>query len=162
MKFQKAFLIPALASAATVLTAAAIADTYDVYTEGGYIPAARSSDRVVIIHDQGRKARSLSEVGAIRIRGGVCEADIAQHLTDHGFVVANSGSANAVLDVDMNTNGSLSRPHSVEEGTYQATLLGANDRILFSTAGHEGAHNLASLCDDVGEDIADRLEDRVG
>jgi hypothetical protein len=109
--------------------------------------------------DRGPTARSLDEVGTIRVEGNLCPSRVSSKLTEHGFMASPALSgADAVLELDVATNGHLSDQESMDEGRYVATLIGARNRVLFSTAGSEESLNLGLLCNDIGEEIADDLE----
>lgn len=111
---------------------------------------------------QPTRAESLRQVRSISVQSGICTAYIGSELRDNGFHVTDAHTSDAKLRVSVSHNGNLRDPDSVEDGTYTATLNGDRGKTLFSARGSEGARNLASLCGDIGEDIADRLKDRMG
>jgi hypothetical protein len=100
-------------------------------------------------------ARSLREVGDVWVDANVCEAEIADAMAEGGWLSSGSRFADAELEVDVNPRGS-------ERALYVATLRGDDDRILFRTGGEEFGYNHQELCEDIGEEITDRLEDRLG
>lgn len=113
-------------------------------------------------HDRGPTARSLSGVQSIRVESNLCPMRIREQLTDHGFHSSRSGDrTDAVLKAHVATNGDLSDEDTMEEGRYTATLIGANDKVLFRQAGYKEGRNLGRLCKDIGKDIAEELEDEV-
>jgi hypothetical protein len=94
------------------------------------------------------------QVRSIAVEGDACHADISNELRGHGFLLADRSSADAVLDVAVRHDG--------EDGSYTANLQGVDGRSLFSSSGEEDEEDLADLCEDFGEEIADKLEDRIG
>lgn len=111
---------------------------------------------------QGDMARSLQQVRTIWVNADVCPLGISEELEQHGFqVVSNRRHADAILEVDVNTNGRYADHNSVEKARYSASLIGNNNRVLFRTAGKERAHDLDNLCEDVGNEIADSLENVI-
>ena len=103
-------------------------------------------------------ARSLHEVRSISVEGNLCPMRVSSVLNRHGFSAVPGGSADAVLELDVATNGGLWDQDEMEEGRYTATLIGRNGRTLFTTGGYEDSINLGSLCEEIGEEIADDLE----
>jgi hypothetical protein len=110
-------------------------------------------------------ARSLGEVNVVRLQAEDCASGISRALDSHGFTVApvnEKSEVDAVLQVSVNR---LPRPQKTlfgkgEEVSYAATLRGARNKLLFSTSGSEESFNMKELCEDVGENIADRLAER--
>ena len=107
-------------------------------------------------------ARSLHEVRSISVEGNLCPVRVSSVLNEHGFLATPGGSADAVLELDVATNGSLYDQDSMDKGRYTATLVGRNGRTLFTTGGFEDSINLGMLCEEIGEEIADDLENRLG
>lgn len=107
-------------------------------------------------------ARSLHEVRSISVEGALCPMRVASQLNQHGFSAVPGGSADAVLELDVVTSGGLWDQDSMDEGRYTATLVGRNGRTLLTTGGYEDSINLGSLCDEIGEEIAEDLESRLG
>lgn len=107
-------------------------------------------------------AKSLDDVRSIAVQGNLCPSRIKAELVEHGFMPADSaGRADAVLKVDVVTDGGLHDQDSMEKGGYRAELIGAENRVLYSTHGFEDSLNLGSLCDEIGEEIGEDLEDRL-
>jgi len=107
-------------------------------------------------------ARSLDDVRSIAVQGNLCPSRIRAELVEHGFMPADSaGRADAVLKVDVVTDGGLHDQDTMEKGGYRAELIGADNRVLYTTHGFEDSTNLGSLCDEIGEEIGDDLEDRL-
>jgi hypothetical protein len=112
--------------------------------------------------DRSPTARSLSDVQSIRVESNLCPSRISEQLTDHGFHSSHSGDrTDAVLKAHVATNGNPSDEDSMEEGRYTTTLVGANDEVLFRQAGYKEGRDLARLCKDIGEEIAEELDDEV-
>jgi hypothetical protein len=105
------------------------------------------------------EARMLSEVGAIWVDSDSCTARLEDQLSENGFAIAGSprwSDSTLVVDVDeLDARfGAAAR--------YTATLRDVDGRLLFSTSGRENSHNYSALCEDIGDDIAERLANRVG
>lgn len=112
--------------------------------------------------DRGPSARSLYEVQTIRVEGDLCPSRVSGKLNESGFMASPVISQpDAILELEVVTNGHISDQSTMEDGRYVATLVGARDRVLFQTAGREGNINLGRLCDDIGEEIAEDLESSV-
>lgn len=110
----------------------------------------------------GPTAKSLGEVRSIAVQGNLCPSRIKAELIEHGFLAVDaSGRADAVLKVDVVTDGGLHDQDTMEKGGYRADLIGAGNRVLYSTHGFEDSTNLGSLCDEIGEEIGEDLEDRL-
>lgn len=107
----------------------------------------------------GPSARSVQEVDAIWLDSNVCTSGISQEIHEHGFVAVSSPrKADAVLEVNvrhLDANAGAS-------ARYTATLRGADDRVLFSITGREDSITQKELCADIGDDILDAVESRVG
>jgi hypothetical protein len=104
----------------------------------------------------------LYEVQTIRVEGELCPSRVSGKLTESGFLASPAlRQPDAILELEVATNGHLFDQESMDEGRYVATLVGARDRVLFQTAGREDNINLGRLCDDIGEEIAEDLEDSV-
>lgn len=105
---------------------------------------------------------SLGQVELIGLDTNMCEIGISKEMSNEGFLVTNKTRvSDAVLEVSINTNGSLADHSEIEKAQYSAVLVGAADRVLFATGGNEEAPNLQELCEDIGDEIASRLEDRL-
>jgi hypothetical protein len=136
MKFTHASMTAALTCAATLLTAQTVAAL-----------------------ERGPHARSLQEVESIWLDSSSCSSGISHQLDRGGFLLTGSPRmADAVLEVNVNhldtDMGAAAR--------YSATLHGRNGRVLFSTSGRENSVSERELCQDIGDDIADRIESRMG
>lgn len=97
-------------------------------------------------------------IGAIWLDSNSCTAGISRELEERGFQLAgNRRRADAVLDVQIDqrvaSNG--------RAGAYDATLQRHSGRVLFNASGREQSLNRQDLCADIGEEIADALEDRT-
>jgi hypothetical protein len=160
MKQIKRLGLGLIAGASIVLASAASGEVLYLQPDGTGSPSKDGSIKMDLGHS--KRAKSLYQVKSISVQHGICAAHIGSELRDNGFRVTDSHTADAKLRVSVSHNGNLRDPDSVEDGTYTATLDGNRGKTLFSARGSEGARNLASLCGDIGEDIADRLKDRMG
>lgn len=107
------------------------------------------------------RAKTMEGVKLIGIKSNLCQLGIREEVTEAGFMVTdNLQVPDAILEVKVTTNGST-RDHSmVEDVHYRAVLVGAGDRVLVADGGYEGARNLEEVCEDIGDEIADAMEDR--
>lgn len=110
------------------------------------------------VDDRGPYARSLSQVQTISVDSNECIGQLDDELDDHGFINSSSSRADGVLEVDVHqldaNMGATAR--------FAATLRGRDGRVLFSTTGREDSFSVAELCEDISEDIFDRMRTRMG
>jgi hypothetical protein len=105
------------------------------------------------------RARSVRQVDVIWINSNSCMADIKEELLARGFDVTNSlKRADAILDVNLYPR----RARYGETVSYTAMLRGRNERVLLDASGIEESRDYFELCEDISDDIADRLDSRVG
>ncbi len=106
--------------------------------------------------------RNLGQVELIGLDTNMCELGITQEMSNEGFLVTDKTRvSDAVLEVSIRTNGSVADHSEVEQAHYSAVLVGAADRVLFATGGTENGPNLKELCEDIGDEIASQLGDRI-
>ena len=115
----------------------------------------------------GGTAKSVEKVSTIRVEAGSCGGGISAALAERGFSPTDKSKVDAVMKIDVNHTGrnldSIPSFGGVgSKATYSATLIGARGKELFSTSGSEGSLNMDELCQDIGDDIADRLKSRHG
>jgi hypothetical protein len=104
----------------------------------------------------GPSARTVNQVNAIWLDSNICMGEIGEQLDEHGFFLTGGPrSSDAVLTVDVN-------PHGSESASYVATLRGDDGRVLMRTGGREDSVDDEEVCEDIGEEIADRIESRQG
>jgi hypothetical protein len=107
-------------------------------------------------------ARSLSNVQSIRVESNLCPSRVSEQLNDHGFQASTlGGQTDAVLKMNVTTDGSLWDQDTMEEGRYTATLVGAGGEVLFRQSGFKESSNLGFLCKEIGEEIADELDSEI-
>jgi hypothetical protein len=111
----------------------------------------------------GYGAYSLGQVELIGLDSNMCALGITEEMSSEGFLVTDrTGVSDAVLEVTVQTNASpLADQSQIERAHYSAVLVGADDRVLFAMGGNEEAPNLQALCEDIGDDIADQLENKM-
>jgi hypothetical protein len=111
----------------------------------------------------GYGAYSLGQVELIGLDSNMCSFGITEEMSSQGFLVTDrTNVSDAVLEVKVRTDASPLADHSqVEKAHYSAVLVGANNQVLFATGGNEEAPNLQALCEDIGDDIADQLDNRM-
>ncbi len=112
-------------------------------------------------------AESIGQVRVVQLNTESCRSGISSALSERGFSITSSGKADAILNVSVNHSGrNLDNVPSFggigNKASYSAKLLGADDKLLFSTSGSEGSVNMEELCQDIGDDIGGRMKDRKG
>jgi hypothetical protein len=138
----------AVHTVSALITALGIAGLFATQAANGRVP-----DRGV---------RNLGQVELIGLDTNMCELGITHEMSNEGFLVTDkTGVSDAVLEVSIRTNGSLADHSEVEKAHYSAVLVGAANRVLFATGGNEEAPNLQELCEDIGDEIASQLDDRM-
>jgi len=105
------------------------------------------------------EARRLGDVGAIWVDSNSCTSKLENQLSSNGFAVADSPRwSDTTLEVDVHELNA----RFGTSARYTATLRDEDGRLLFSTMGREDSLNYSELCEDIGDDIAERLANRVG
>jgi hypothetical protein len=116
----------------------------------------------------GVTAENMGQVRVVRLNANSCQSGIRGGLGERGFSVTSSeGKVDAVLDVSVNHSGrNMDNIPSFggvgNKASYSATLKGKGDKVLFSTSGSEGSINMDELCEDIGDEIGERMQDRRG
>jgi hypothetical protein len=105
------------------------------------------------------KANRLHQVDSIWVDSNTCSAQLREGLEQRGFLVAMSRRS---ADASMEVNVRRERARFGDSASYDATLLGENDRVLFSTAGSEESFDHIELCEDISDELIERLENRMG
>lgn len=112
------------------------------------------------------RASSLAEVTSIHVEAKSCRSGIQQALAERGLGVTQAAEkADSRLQVKVVSEG-----RNLDEipefggfgskASYNATLYGADDSVLFSTAGEEGSTTYEELCEDIGDEVAERIQDK--
>jgi hypothetical protein len=113
-------------------------------------------------HTPGYGVLSLGQVELIGLDTNICALGITQEMSKEGFLVTDRPRvSDAVLEVRVQTNGSLADHSQVEKAHFSAVLVGADDRVLFATGGNERSRNLQELCEDIGDRIAHQLKEKI-
>jgi hypothetical protein len=108
------------------------------------------------------RALSMDQVELIGLDANMCMLGIREEMSEAGFLVTdNLQVPDAILEVRVRTNGSLHDHAKIENVHYSAVLVGAGDHVFVADGGYEGASNLEEVCEDIGDDIADAIEDRM-
>ena len=112
-----------------------------------------------------RDAFRVGNIHNVRLVGldtNLCTVSLKDQLFQKGLLVTDQNRvADAVLEVDIDTNDSLHDHDEVEYAKYSAALVGTNDRVLFATGGNEHGKSLEDLCEDIGDQIADDLDEHI-
>lgn len=114
--------------------------------------------------DRQADATSMAEADRIFVDADQCASDIRQALGERGLGLAvTEADADATLRVMLSIDG---RPpgevpefgDSGSKASYKADLIGAEGKLLYSTAGEQGSISDDDLCEVVGEEIAQRIQ----
>lgn len=107
------------------------------------------------------RAGHISQVRLVHLDSNLCTVGIKEELKGEGMLVTDKAAvADAILEVKIETDDSLQDQSKVEKAHYSATLLGANNSVLFASGGNERGRNLEELCEDIGDHIADDIKDK--
>lgn len=108
------------------------------------------------------RAVSPGQVELIGLDANMCMLGIREEMSEAGFLVTdNLQVPDAILEVKVVTNGGRYDRSEIENVHYSAVLVGASDRVFVADGGYEGASNLEEVCEDIGDEIADAIEDRL-
>ncbi len=110
------------------------------------------------------RATHISKVRTLHLTSNDCPAGIRKALQEHGYaLLAEDQPADAALKVTVTRTGR--NLQSVPEfggfgskANYTAEVVGAENKILFSTAGKEGSITSKEMCEDIGDEIAEKLK----
>ena len=110
------------------------------------------------------KAKNLQQMQVLHIKPGECAAVLRDNLAGHGLTIHQSGPADASLRLQLSNKRPLRQHLPIIEtlgwqAHYRADVLGADNRILLSMLGQEGSLSMNELCDDIGDEIANKLQD---
>ncbi len=127
----------------------------------------KMKDAVGIDGSSKATAESIGQVRVVQLNAESCRGGISSGLGERGFSTTGSGKVDAILDVSVNHGGrNLDNLPSFggvgNKASYTATLRGAGGKVLFSTSGSEGSVNMEELCQDIGDNIGERMKDRKG
>ena len=109
----------------------------------------------------GVSARSLDEVGVIRVDAENCDGMIGDALNRRGFAAVpeyDRERVDAVLDVDIRNEDDHRYLEGGDAVLYMATLRGKNGRVLFKQSGVEQSDSVHQICHNISKDIARQLE----
>ena len=116
--------------------------------------------------DASDQAATLHQANAVYVSSNQCQSSITNAMADHDLgVTSDSSVADSTLQVSIESQG-----RNLDEipefggfghkATYTATLIGAEGAALFSTTGEEGSTTFDELCEDIGDEIAERMQER--
>lgn len=112
------------------------------------------------------RADSVAGVVNIHVQAESCRDGIQAALAERGLGVAETaGQADAILEVKIVSEGRNLQDIPEFGGfgskaSYNAKLYGADDSVLFSTVGEEGSLTYVELCEDIGDELADRIKEK--
>lgn len=100
--------------------------------------------------------RNLRQVDSVWVDANVCTSGIRDQLRDRGFFLSGSPrTADAVLMVDVYDHESYVR----DSARYRAVLENGDNDVLFTASGTESARSMGGLCDNIGDSIADSMDE---
>ena len=108
-------------------------------------------------------ATNLGQVRTMHLNTNDCPHGVKKALREHGFsILENTQDADARLDVNITRTGrNLDQIPEFggfgAKATFTANVIGAEDKILYSTSGNEGSLSSEELCEDIGDEIAEKL-----
>lgn len=116
--------------------------------------------------DAAANAETLYDANAIFVESTQCKDGITDALAEHDLGVTRvKDKADSTLSVEITDQG-RNMDEVPEFGgighkaAYSATLTGDGDKVLFSTTGEEGSTTFEEMCEDIGDEIASRIEER--
>lgn len=111
-------------------------------------------------------AKTVAGVTSIFVESESCRAGIQSALAERGLGVTQAAEkADSRLEVNIVSEG-RNLDDIPEFGgfgskaSYNATLYGDGDSVLFSTAGEEGSTTYEELCEDIGDEVAERIQNK--
>lgn len=108
-------------------------------------------------------AKTLPAVHSVFVSANECDAGIRSGLSEFGYhSVSQPDEVDAVLVVNVETTGrNLDQIPEFggfgSKAVYAAKLHGAGGKTLFSTNGKEGSITRNEMCEDIGDEIAERM-----
>lgn len=113
------------------------------------------------------RVTQLGKVRSVHLQTNDCPVGIGKGLREHGFaLLERDQEADATLVVNVIRTGR--NLDSVPEfggfgakAQFQVELLGQDDAVLFTTAGEEGSITRKELCEDIGDEIAEKMKGSV-
>lgn len=110
------------------------------------------------------RATHIGNVRTMHLATNDCPAGIKKALVQHGFaVLADDRPADARLQVTVTRTG-RNLQNIPEFGgfgakaSFTAEVIGAQDKVLFATGGQEGSLTSKELCEDIGDELAEKLQ----
>ncbi|MGB1581192.1 MAG: hypothetical protein ACPHER_06765 [Nevskiales bacterium] len=111
-------------------------------------------------------ATSVQKIKVLHIAVGDCSTVLRQNLAEHGFNIHRSGAASASLHLSLSNQRPLREHlpliHTLGwQAHYRADITGAQSRKIFTVLGQEGSLSKQELCDDIGDEIAQKLREQL-
>lgn len=109
------------------------------------------------------RATHINKVRTMHLSTNDCPAGVRKSLQEHGFSIqADDQPADAKLVVNITRTGR--NLQNVPEfggfgakASFTAEVIGAEDKVLFATGGEEGSITSKEMCEDIGDEIAEKL-----
>lgn len=108
-------------------------------------------------------AKTLPAVHSVFVSANECDAGIRSGMSEFGYhSVSRPDEVDAVLVVNVETKGrNLDQIPEFggfgSKAVYSAKLYGAGGKTLFTTSGKEGSITRNEMCEDIGDEIAERM-----
>lgn len=112
---------------------------------------------------QDNRADHISKVRTLHLQTNDCPAGISKALQSQGYAVMKEDQeADALLKVTVNRTGrNLDQVPEFggfgAKANFNVDVVGKDDKVLFTTAGEEGSLTSKELCEDIGDEIAEKL-----
>ena len=109
-------------------------------------------------------AQELADIRVLQIAEHTC-ADVLRHnLLGHGYPASDGRQVGAILRLQLSQQRPVRESLPLiqtlgQQANYRADLLGSEGQTLLSLYGREGSLSFSEMCDDIGDEIADKLAD---
>ena len=107
-------------------------------------------------------AGEISQVRHLHISDSECANILRRNLLGKGFSLPNNGAVDAVLRLYLYQQSPLRESLPIiktlgAKAKYRATLVGIDNTPLLSLYGQEGSLSFSELCDDIADELANKL-----
>lgn len=109
-------------------------------------------------------ATHINQVRTMHLSTNDCPHGVNKALREHGFaILENTQEADARLEVNITRTGrNLDQVPEFggfgAKASFSASVIGAEDKVLFTTSGKEGSLSSEELCEDIGDELAEKLK----
>ena len=113
------------------------------------------------------RASNTTSIASLHIRAEDCATELREALDRKGLRVADNGPVDVILQFQLKPQRGWFTGFDLidnfvrgfaTKASYQAQLLGVNEQTLLTLHGEERALTGRELCQDIGDNLADRLK----